>query len=64
MTPEDAAHEVGMFVEGINALKATLQLAERYNVSMPIVEAVNAVVNEHKPPKDVVSELKIGRAHV
>ena len=44
--PEQAVKEVGMVVEGMNALPAALELAERYQVEMPIVQTVNAIVNE------------------
>ena len=57
LKPSDAVKRVGMVVEGINALPATLQLAKKYKVSMPITEAVNAVVNEGKEPKDIVADL-------
>ncbi|MCD8312586.1 MAG: NAD(P)-dependent glycerol-3-phosphate dehydrogenase [Bacteroidales bacterium] len=45
-TPEEAVREVGMVVEGINALPAAMQLKERYHITMHIISAVNAVVNE------------------
>jgi len=47
---EDAIREVGMVVEGVNALPAALQLAERYGVEMPIVSGVNAVVRGDMTP--------------
>ncbi len=53
MTPEQAVKEVGMVVEGINALPAALQLAKRYQVEMPIVEAVDAIINHGANPADV-----------
>ena len=53
----DAIREVGMVVEGINAIPATLQLAQKYGVSMPITEAVNEIVNKGRDPKDTVSML-------
>ena len=33
-----------MVVEGINALPAAMELAAKYNVEMPIVQTVNAIV--------------------
>ena len=45
VTPEEAVKQVGMVVEGIHALSAAMRLMERYQVDMPIVRAVNAVVN-------------------
>lgn len=43
--PAEAVKQVGMVVEGVNALPAAMTLSERYGVDMPIVRAVNAVVN-------------------
>lgn len=42
---DEAIKRVGMVVEGINALPAAISLAKKYNVEMPIVETVDAVVN-------------------
>ncbi len=42
---KEATEKVGMVVEGLNALPAALKLCKKYNVEMPIVEAVNAVVS-------------------
>lgn len=44
-TVNEALSEVGMVVEGLNALTAALELKEKYQVEMPIVEAVDAIVN-------------------
>ncbi|MGN0335373.1 MAG: NAD(P)H-dependent glycerol-3-phosphate dehydrogenase [Lachnospiraceae bacterium] len=55
--PEDAVREVGMVVEGMNALPAAMKLAECYNVELPIIQGVNAVVNEGADPADIVCEL-------
>lgn len=42
---EDAKTEVGQVVEGINALPAACRLAKKYKVEMPIVQAVEAILN-------------------
>lgn len=55
--PAEATRQVGMVVEGINAIPAALELSKRYSIEMPIVEAVNAVVNEHADPAEVVRNL-------
>ena len=57
MTMEEAMAEVKMVVEGVYSAKAARELAEKYEVSMPIVEKVNQVLFEGKPAKDSVSEL-------
>lgn len=56
-TPEQAVKEVGMVVEGMNALPAAIELSDRYQVEMPIVRAVNAVVNQGMSPADAVNSL-------
>ena len=56
-TPAEAIEAVGMVVEGINALPAAMCLKETYGVEMPIVEAVNAVVNQGADPRETVREL-------
>ena len=55
--PEEAVKEVGMVVEGINALPAAMRLIEKYEVEMPITRMVNAVVNEGTDPRDAVRAL-------
>ncbi len=57
MAPEEAIREVGMVVEGVNALPAAMQLAERHGVEMPIVAAVNAVVNGRMTPAEMALAL-------
>ena len=54
---EDTLKEIGMVVEGINALLAAKELRDRYNVSMPIVEAVYSVIYDNVDPKDAVVAL-------
>jgi glycerol-3-phosphate dehydrogenase (NAD(P)+) len=54
---KEAIAQVGMVVEGINALPAAMKLAEMYHVEMPIVDAVDAVVNRGADPKDTVTML-------
>ncbi len=57
MSAEEAKKEVGMVVEGINMLPAAMKLIEKYNVEMPIVESVNAIVNNGMSPDAAVSAL-------
>ena len=51
---KDATEQVGMVVEGLNALPAAVKLSQKYNVQMPIIEAVNAVVTGRINVSDVV----------
>ena len=53
VAPEEAIRQVGMVVEGVNALPAAMQLAERYQVEMPIVAGVNAVVTGKITPAEL-----------
>ncbi len=57
VAPEAAVKQVGMVVEGINALPAAMKLIAHYQVEMPIVEAVNAIVNQGASPMDTVRSL-------
>lgn len=43
-TYQEAMDEVKMVVEGVYSAKAALALGKKYNISMPIVEAVNEVL--------------------
>ena len=51
---DEATRQVGMVVEGLNALPAALHLAKQYNVEMPIVETVDAVVKQEISVADAV----------
>lgn len=54
---ESAIKEVGMVVEGINALKPAMKLAELYGVELPIISSVYSVVYEGTSPEAAVSDL-------
>lgn len=54
---EKAKKEVGMVVEGMNMLPAAMKLIKVYGVEMPIVEAVNAIVNGQATPENAVAML-------
>ena len=55
--PQEAVKQVGMVVEGINALPAAMRLAKAYGGVMPLATAVKAVVNLGADPKDAVAKL-------
>lgn len=59
MSAEEAVKKVGMVVEGINAIPAAVRLKKEYNVDMPIIDAVDAVINKGVLPKDVIKSLMI-----
>ena len=54
---EEATKEVGMVVEGINALDAAKKLADKYHIEMPLVNAVYEIVKLNRQPKDVINSL-------
>lgn len=58
-TMQKAMDEVKMVVEGVYSAKAAIALARKYNVDMPIIEAVNQVLFEDKPAKEAVKELML-----
>lgn len=57
ITSDDAVKQIGMVVEGLNALPAVLRLSKKYDVQMPIIEAVNAVVTNKIKASEVVQLL-------
>jgi glycerol-3-phosphate dehydrogenase (NAD(P)+) len=54
---EEAMDKVQMVVEGVYSAKAAKALAEKYNVSMPIIEKVCRVLFEGYSPKDALLDL-------
>ncbi len=59
MSMKEAMDEVHMVVEGVYSAKAGLALAKKYNVSLPIIEQVNAILFEDKNPAEAVKELMV-----
>ncbi len=57
MTPSEAVKAVGMVVEGINAIPAAMRLMEKYQVDMPIIRAIDAVVNKGADAHETVKAL-------
>ena len=58
-TMQEAMDEVQMVVEGVYSAKAARKLAEKYEVSMPIVEQINEVLFENKSAAQAVDELML-----
>jgi glycerol-3-phosphate dehydrogenase (NAD(P)+) len=54
---EEVLEEMGMVVEGIRTTKAAHQLAEKYQVPMPITQALYKVLFEGVNPEKAVEEL-------
>ena len=59
LTMDEAMKEVKMVVEGVYSTKAAMELAKQYNVSLPIIEQVNAVLFDGKSPAQAVIDLMI-----
>lgn len=56
---EEAMQEVKMVVEGVYSAKAAMGLAEKYQVQLPIIEQVNAVLFDGKPADEAVKDLML-----
>ena len=56
---EEAMNQVKMVVEGVYSARAALALAEKYQVTMPIVEQVNAVLFQNKSAAEAVKDLML-----
>ncbi len=56
---EEAMKEVDMVVEGVYSAKSAIELAQKYEVELPIIEQVYQVLFEGKDPKEAVSELML-----
>ncbi len=54
---QEAMDEVKMVVEGVYSAKAALRLAQKYEVEMPIVQAVNDILFNDKAPGDALNDL-------
>ncbi len=55
--PQEAVKQVGMVVEGINAIPAATALMKKHGVQMPIIRAVDALVRGEVSPADTVAML-------
>ena len=56
-TMNEAMDEVKMVVEGVYSAKAAVALAEKYEVDMPIIQAVNEVLFADKSAREAVLSL-------
>lgn len=54
---EEAVKEIGMAVEGLNALPAAIEFAKDYNVELPICELLYRVVNGEIVASEALHEL-------
>ncbi len=56
-TLAEAKDEIRQVVEGVNCARAAMSLADKYNVTMPIVEQINEVLFEDKPAAAAMKDL-------
>lgn len=56
-TVEQAKQEVGMVIESIDNIEIAYELAKKYNIEMPIVNAVYDVLYKNLNPRDAVTML-------
>lgn len=54
---EEVTAGMGMVIEGVRTTKAAYQLAKKYDVTMPLTEALYSVLFEEESPKDAVDLL-------
>ncbi len=57
IAPEEAIKSIGMVVEGVNALPTAVELGRKYNVELPIINTVDAIINNGMSPKEAVTAL-------
>ena len=57
MSAQQALSATESVVEGVPTCKSVLELAKRYEVEMPITEAVHAVIFEGKGVQQAIHEL-------
>ena len=51
---EETLAKVGMVVEGLNSLEAAIELEKKYNLSLPIIDTVSAIINGKTSVKEAV----------
>ncbi len=56
-TVEEAIKEVGMVVEGVNAVEGAYILAQKYSVSTPIINEMYDIIHNKKTPQEATLNL-------
>lgn len=54
---DESVKQVGMVVEGLNALKPAIELAKKYDVKMSIIFALNKIINQGRDAREVMEKL-------
>jgi len=56
-TVHELKKEIGMTIESMDNIETTYELAKKYNIEMPIVNAIYDVLFNEKSPADAINEL-------
>lgn len=56
-TSAESLEEIGMVVEGLNAIDAAYEKAKELNVEMPIVNEIYSVIHQNQNPRDAIRRL-------
>ena len=59
---DDIVTEMKMVAEGVKTTQAVLELAQRYEVELPIAEQVGAVLYDGRTPAEIVPALMLREA--
>ena len=54
---EETKEKVGMVIEGLNSLEAAIELEKKYNLQLPIIDTVAAIIDGKVKVKEAVSKL-------
>lgn len=57
LSPQEAKDKIGMVVEGIYTSVSALQLGKKFNVQVPITQAIYSIIYENMSPVDAVKSL-------
>lgn len=60
---DKALSNIGATVEGFNSLRLVIEIAEKYQIEMPICEQVLKLVEGSKTPTDAVNDLLLRESH-
>ena len=56
-TLEETKEKVGMVIEGLNSLEAAIELEKKYNLQLPIIDTVAAIIDGKVDVKEAVNKL-------
>ena len=56
---QEASEEIGMVVEGYHALEAAMEMSKKYDVELPITEAVYKIIHDGLAPREAMQALML-----